>query len=198
MNGIEKITNRIEEDVQKEVDALLQETRDKAAAIQADYEARAKAESEAILKKGTQAAAQREERLGGVSQLEARKMTLALKQEMVEKAFEKALSDLTGLPDEKYVSLLANLAVSASRTGREAVILSQKDRARFGKQVVTSANDILSKKGTGALTLAEETRPIAGGLILRNNKVETNCSFEVLIHLQREAIAVEVAGVLFG
>lgn len=199
MNGIEKITDRIEEDVQREIDALLSEARNQAATIRADYEAKAKAETESILKKGEQAAAQREERLGSVAQLEARKLTLALKQEMVEAAFDRALAKLTGLPDEKYIALLAQLAVSSSRTGREAVILSQKDRARFGKQVVTAANDLLSKAGKpGTLTLAEETRSMAGGLILRAGKVETNCSFEVLIHLQREAIAAEVAGVLFG
>lgn len=199
MNGIEKITGRIEADVQQEIDGLLGAARDKAAAIRADYESKAASESEAILKKGELAAEQREERLGSVSQLESRKMTLALKQEMVENAFEKALSGLTGLPDEKYIALLAKLAVSASRTGREAVIFSQKDRARFGKQAVTAANDLLSKAGkAGELTLAEETRPMAGGLILRDRKVETNCSFEVLIHLQREAMAAEVAGVLFG
>ena len=48
------------------------------------------------------------------------------------------------------------------------------------------------------LTLAEDTRPMAGGLILRDDKVETNCSFEVLIHLQRDALANEVAKTLFG
>ena len=34
-------------------------------------------------------------------------------------------------------------------------------------------------------------------LILRDGRVETNCSFEVLIHLQRDALSAEVASVLF-
>lgn len=228
MNGIEKITGRIDEDVQKEIDALNAEARAKADAITRDYEAKAKAESEAILKKGEQNAALRGERLGSVAQLESRKLTLAAKQEMVERAFQQALADLVGLPDEEYVSLLAALAAQASRTGREQVILSQKDRTRLGKQIVSAANEILAKKvapklpgeltdskygaildkvvtgasavlnGTGMLTLAEESRPMAGGLILKDDKVETNCSFEVLIHLQRDALAAEVAQTLFG
>ncbi|MBE5708392.1 MAG: hypothetical protein EGR51_00630, partial [Oscillibacter sp.] len=107
------------------------------------------------------------------------------------------------------------------------VIFSQKDRSRFGKAVVTRANEILARQvapklpdeltetkagavldkvvtgasavlaGTGMLTMAEETRPMAGGLILRDDKVETNCSFEVLIHLQKEDLAAEVARALF-
>ena len=165
--------------------------------------------------------------LADMARLEARKLTLGTKQEMVERAFQRALEKLTSLPDAEYVSLLANLAAAGSRSGHEAVIFSQKDRARFGKQVVTLANDILARKvapklpeeltgskagaildkvvagasavlaGTGMLTLAEESRPMAGGLILRDNNVETNCSFEVLIHLQRDALAAEVAKTLF-
>ena len=62
-------------------------------------------------------------------------------------------------------------------------------------KVVDGASAVLA--GTGMLTLAEESRPMAGGLILRDNNVETNCSFEVLIHLQRDALAAEVAKTLF-
>ena len=62
-------------------------------------------------------------------------------------------------------------------------------------KVVTGASAVLA--GTGMLTMAEETRPMAGGLILRDDKVETNCSFEVLIHLQKEDLAAEVARALF-
>ena len=234
MNGIEKITGQIEADVQREIDDLTAQAQAQAAEILADYEARARAEAEATLKRGALAAAQREERLGDMARLEAterdaeaRKLTLGTKQEMVERAFQRALEKLTSLPDAEYVSLLANLAAAGSRSGHEAVIFSQKDRARFGKQVVTLANDILARKvapklpeeltgskagaildkvvagasavlaGTGMLTLAEESRPMAGGLILRDNNVETNCSFEVLIHLQRDALAAEVAKTLF-
>lgn len=228
MNGIEKITGQIEADVQAEIDALTADAQARAQAITAQYQAQAEAESAAILARGRAAAAQREERLGSVAQLEARKLTLAAKQEMVEAAFQKALETMQSLPEEEYVALLARLCVQASRTGREQVVFSQKDRARLGKQVVTTANEMLARQvapklpeelteskagafldrvvtgasavlaGTGMLTLAEETRPMAGGLVLKDDDVETNCSFEVLIHLQREALAAQVAGILFG
>lgn len=62
-------------------------------------------------------------------------------------------------------------------------------------KVVARSTAVLA--GTGMLTLSEETRPMAGGLILRDGRVETNCSFEVLIRLQRGALSAEVAQVLF-
>ena len=227
MNGIEKITGQIDADIQKEIDDLTAQAQAQAAEIGAGYDRQAQEQTQAILERGKRDAALRRERLGSVAQLEARKLTLSAKQEMVGRAFDLALQKLVDLPEADYIALLARLAVEASRTGREQVIFSQKDRARYGKQVVTQANEILAKRvapklpedltasragavldrvvtgasavlsGTGMLTLAEESRPMAGGLILRDGRVETNCSFEVLIRLQRGALSAEVAQVLF-
>lgn len=205
MNGIEKITGQIDADVQKEIDAALDQARAQAREIEARYESQAQTQAEAIRRKGEQDAALRQERLVDVARLEARKTILAAKQDMVGQAFDLALKKLLELPDQEYIALLAKLAVAASRTGREQVIFSQKDRSRYGKQAVTMANDMLAKKAgpradenAGRLTLAEESRPMAGGLILRDGRVETNCSFEVLIHLQRDALSAEVARALFA
>ena len=204
MNGIEKITGQIGADVQKEIDAALDQARAQAKEIEARYESQAQTQGEALRRKGEQDAALRRERLVDVARLEARKTLLAAKQDLVGQAFDLALKKLLELPDQEYIALLAKLAVAASRTGREQVIFSQKDRSRYGKQAVTMANDMLAKKAgpraaesAGMLTLAEEARPMAGGLILRDGRVETNCSFEVLIHLQRDALSAEVARVLF-
>ena len=203
MNGIEKITGQIDADVQKEIDAALDQARAQAKEIEARYESQAQTQGEALRRKGEQDAALRRERLVDVARLEARKTLLAAKQDLVGQAFDLALKKLLELPDQEYIALLAKLAVAASRTGREQVIFSQKDRSRYGKQAVTMANDMLAKQAgphadhTSMLTLAEEARPMAGGLILRDGRVETNCSFEVLIHLQRDALSAEVARVLF-
>ena len=205
MNGIEKITGQIDADVQKEIGAALDQARAQAQEIEDRYASQAEAQAEAIRRKGEQDAALRQERLVDVAKLEARKTLLAAKQDMVGQAFDLALKKLLELPDQEYIALLAKLAVAASRTGREQVIFSQKDRSRYGKQAVTMANEMLAKKAgpraaesAGMLTLAEEARPMAGGLILRDGRVETNCSFEVLIHLQRDALSAEVARGLFA
>ena len=128
------------------------------------------------------------------AKMEARRDILATKQELIGRAFDLALEKLLELPEKEYVALLSDLAVKASSTGKEAIIFSQKDRTRYGKTVVTQANE---KLGGGHLTLSEQTRPIKGGLILQDSQVETNCSFEVLIHLQRNTLSAEVAQVLF-
>ena len=227
MNGIEKITEKIRDDTQKEIDAVLNEARAKAAAVTAKYEAQGRAEAAEILEKGKHAAAEHEERLISVAQLECRKDELAAKQEVVEEAFTLARKKLRTLPRETMVELLSNLAVQASDTGREALIFSQEDRESLGREVVAAANAKLAKasapelpeeigsskmgalldkvvsgasaliSGTAMLTLSEETRPIGGGFILSDGAVEVNCSFETLIRLLKKQATGEVFRVLF-
>ena len=227
MNGIEKITERIEGDAQREIDAVLNAARAEAEGITQRYQAQAGRVRADLVARGEKAAAERVERLGSVAQLEARKLALAAKQEMLDRAFYLALQKLCTLPDEEYIDLLAALTVKAAQSGKEQVIFSRKDRSRVGKAVVTRANEMLAKQvapklpdeltdtkagaildrvvtgasailaGTGMLTLAEETRPIRGGVILSDGDVEVNCTFETLVRLQREAMSGEVAKALF-
>lgn len=227
MNGIEKITQRMEDDAQREINEVLTAARAQADEITRRSREQADRESAAIVARGESAAAEREKRLESMAEMESRKLVLAAKQEVLDEAFTMALEKLCTLPDEEYIELLATLAVKAARTGREKVIFSQKDRNRVGKAVVTRANDALARKvapklpgdltdtragaildkvvtgasailaGTGMLTLAEETRPIKGGIVLSDGDVETNCTFETLVRLQRENISGEVAKVLF-
>ena len=227
MNGIEKITARIREDGQKEIDAVLAEARAQAAEITAKAQAEAKAAASEVLAQGRRAAAEREDRMVSTAQMECRKAVLAAKQDVIEEAFQAAHKKLLELPSEQYVALLAELAAQASVTGKEKLIFSPSHRSQVGKAVVMAANKKLAEavapklpeevtdtkagaildkvvtgasavlSGTAMLTLAEETRPMDGGFILSDGPVEVNCTFDTLIRLQRGALAGEVAKVLF-
>ena len=225
MNGIEKITQRIDAENQAEIDRILADGRDKAAAVTAKFQAQAEAEARELAAKNDRAAAEREERLVSAAQMEARKSILAVRQEMVERAYQRALEKLRSLPEEEYVSLLAALLVRASSTGREEVIFSPEDRAGAGKAAVAKANELLAKaaapdlplgdgvvanlvsravagvsalaQGTAMLTVSEETRDIQGGFILRDGRIEINCAFDALVRAEREQTAGAVAKRLF-
>ena len=89
MNGIEKITARIETDVKAEIAAILKEGEERAAKIRVDYEAKAKAEAAAAQEAGRQAAARQLERLESAAKMDAKKELLAAKQECLDEAFAK-------------------------------------------------------------------------------------------------------------
>jgi len=193
MNGIEKITQRIEADAQAEIDRILNKAKEEAAQITARYQAQADTEAAELAARNEKAAAEREERLVSVAQMEARKVQLAAKQEMVEKTYVRALEKLCAMPDEQYVTVLAGLLVQASSSGREEAIFSAGDRERVGKAAVAKANETSGKK----LVLSEETRPIQGGFILKDRNVEVNCTFDTLVRLQKAETAGAVAKKLF-
>ena len=194
MNGIEKITQRIETDTQAEIDRILGDARAEADDITDRYQAQANNEAAELAAKNQKAAAEREERLVSTAQMEARKVGLAAKQEMVEKAYDLALEKLCSMPDEQYVKTVADLLVQAAPNGRGAVIFAPAERERIGEAAVRAANE---KLHGGKLTLAEETRPLKGGFILSDGKVEVNCSFDTLVRLQKAETAGAAAKKLF-
>ena len=193
MNGIEKIKARIEADAQAEIDRVLAAAKAEAAEITAGYQAKADAEAAELAGKNERAAAEREERLVSSAQMEARKVQLAAKQEMVEKAYALALEKLCAMPKEQYAAVLAELLVKASATGTEEVVFSAKD-GEVGKLAVEKANAASGK----TLKVSGETAPIRGGFILKDKNVEVNCTFETLVRLQKAESGGTVAKMLFA
>jgi len=228
MDGLDKITGRIAADAQAQAEAIVADAQARSGEIAAQAQAQARAEAEAIRAKAEAACAQRRERIASMAQLEGRKRLLAAKQEGILAAFDRALEDLIALPEDKQIELLAAMAAQAAVTGRERVMLNAEDQKKIGKAVVARANELLAKavapklpeelkgstagaildkavttvtalaKGTAMLTLAEEARPICGGLILESEGVEINCAYETLVRLSRPQLEREVAGILFG
>lgn len=227
MDGIEKITQRLNADAQAEAEAILAQARSEAQAVADQAAEQARKETADILSAGEAQAGAYTRRVASMAQLEGRKRLLGAKQECITMAFDKALEKLLALPEEEYIDLLARLAASAAVTGREKVLLNDHDQKKVGKAVVAKANELLAKAvapklpeelteskagaildkvvtagsallaGTGMLTLGEETRPICGGFILESEGVELNCAFETLVRLSRPELERQVAGALF-
>ena len=194
MNGIEKITRLIQSEAQAEMDAVMEKARTEAAEITVRYQSQAKAAAADLEFKNQKNAAEHEERLISVAQMESRKVTLQVKQEMVEKAYELALKKLCSMGDDQYIEVLKHLMLKASASGREEVIFSAEIRETIGKAAVEQVNQATGKN----LVLSEETRLIPGGFILKDGNIEVNCAFDTLVRLERAETAGMVAKKLFG
>ena len=160
MNGIEKITARIETDTRAEVEKILQEAREKAEELRGGYQAKAEAEAKAAAQSGQEAAQRHAERLESAAHMEAKTRLRSAKQACLDEAFALAQKKLTDLPDSEYADLLARMAVKAARTGREEILLSARDHKRVGAQVVSRANALLAEAVAPA---AAEKAGKAGG-----------------------------------
>ncbi len=195
MNGIEKIMERIIQNAEQEIAEIRREAQSKAGEITVRYAEAARKESSEIRSRGQIAAEERMERLASVAMLDTRKLALSAKQEMLNLAFDTALDRVRNLPEKEYVALLAKLAAKASRNGNEEILLSKEDQSRIGDSVLREANRLIP--GGGNLSLAVDSRPMKGGLMLRNEDIEINCTFESLIRRVKSEMAAELAGILF-
>lgn len=228
MDGIEKILQQIDADALREAQAIEAQASADVLSIGEQWDAKIDAEVNEILERNAQKLAERSARAENAAQMEGRKLVLQAKQDMIGKAFDRALEQLLSLPEAEKIDLLASLCVKASVSGSEEVILSPADRDAIGDKVVAKANEQLAKanapklpdslsdspagslldkvvtvgsallSGTAMLRLSKETRDISGGVILSDGGVEVNCTFDTLVRLVRPQVERQVADILFA
>lgn len=198
MNGIDRITDRIEADAREQAKAIIAEAEAKCAEIRKENEKKAQERYLQLIRNGTKDCESGLERRKSAAEMDAKKSVLALKQYCVAEAFDMAKRRLADMPEDSYVGFLASLAASAAADGSGEIVLSARDRERCGKAVLERANAALAAKGlTPALTLAADSREISGGLILRQGGVEVNCSIEALVEALKGPMTADVARTLF-
>lgn len=193
MNGLEKIVARMEADTQAACDALAASAVENAAAILRECQAQADAVTRDSAQRAEAQAAEHLEHLNGSSQLACRQRVLAAKQQLIDEAFARAAQALAALPQAEYVDLLAALAAE-NGSGDEELLLSAHDRETVGAAVVDAAN---AKRPGTAFRLSDETRDTGGGLVLRRDRVELNCSFTEKLRQLRQEESSAVAKLLF-
>ena len=198
MNGIDRITDRIEADAREQAKAIIAEAEAKCAEIRKENEKKAQERYLQLIRNGTKDCESGLERRKSAAEMDAKKSVLALKQDCVAEAFDMAKRRLADMPEDSYVGFLASLAASAAADGSGEIVLSARDRERCGKAVLERANAALAAKGlTPELTLAADSREISGGLILRQGGVEVNCSIEALVEALKGPMTADVARTLF-
>ena len=193
MDGMEKITARMEADAQRALAELRGQTDRQLAALREESGTRAGQERRAASARAEQAARERYERLCSAAEMETRKLTLRAQQEVLAEAYDLALRQLCEMPKEKYLDLMVRLLKRAVSTGREELLLSEKDRGEIGQELLERANRELG----ASLTLSDRCAPIRAGFLLSSRECDVNCSFETLLALSRERTERGAAQILF-
>ena len=122
MHGIEKVTDRIAQDAQAEIEAQLSQAQERADQILAEYETQAREAVERILAHGQREVDAHRAQLHSMARLEARKRVLAAKQDVIEAAFEKALARLCALPREDVYKRQSYITENGLEMGRAQVL----------------------------------------------------------------------------
>ena len=195
MKGTENIIAHIKADAQAKADAITAEAEKQCADIREEFNNKAKGIYVDVITRGQKAGDDLVESRERIIGMEAKKEILAMKQEMVAKAFDTAEKRILSMPKEEYLKFLTGLIVRSTVTGTEEVVLNQADAVSLGKELIKMAD---AEFEGGKFKLSKNTGEFAGGLILKRGNIEVNCTVELLIDLCKAELSADVAKVLFS
>jgi V/A-type H+-transporting ATPase subunit E len=185
---------------------------DQAQADAAQITAKSQAEVEKILAQAKQQAEERSRKLAAdyqqqaeavgrrlaiEAELEGKKLILAAKRALIERAFTEATKALQDLPLKQRVNFIARkLAQAGAENGGEVQFIGEQSE---WLTIVKEANELLARSGKLAqLKLSQEQPAIAGGFWLTGPGYAINGSYEALINEVKETLLPEVANYLFA
>lgn len=166
--------DEIMEKANKSADEIIKKAEKTALSLTEKSKADAEAETEKIRSKELSSA-----------HMAAKKKALTEKQTIIDGIIAEAYKRLTHLPDEEYEKAVLSMLKDIPKEGNE-IIVSQKDNPVLGDTI----------KSAG-YTLAEETRDLDGGFIVKNGDIELNFSFGSILSVEQEEIRQMLAGMLF-
>ncbi|MBP9027900.1 MAG: V-type ATP synthase subunit E [Aminivibrio sp.] len=191
--SLAEIKKKIEADAQEEAGKILEKARSVVKSINRETDGEIKKIEDSYGERFSKEKPEILRRREIVAALDVKKIELGLKQKAISDAFSQALSQLSLLPGEKYLSLAGNLLLKATETGEETVVVSGKEK-HITQEWIAGFNEKHGKK----FVLGEEKAPISGGFILKKGAIETNCSWDMLIRWIRDDIEADVVKRLFS
>lgn len=191
MNGIDNITKRIADEGENTAREIIAAAEAEARALRAEYAKKAEGVREKILVRAEKDAEDAAFRIESSASSDARRCSLAKKQELISEAFVKAEEKLSSLSGDELVSALASLALRAADGESGELVLAEKD-ASLKEKILAKCS---ANKG---ITVSEETHSLGGGFILKRGNTEINCTFSRLVSELRDELQLEIAGILFG
>lgn len=133
-----------------------------------------------------------DERSRSVAELDARKLLLAAKTQVLDSVYAKTLEKLRSLDKEQYSALIFSMLESAK--DGDVVTVSEREKDIVTKE---SLADFAKKKGI-SLTLADKFGDFDGGVVISENGVDNNFTLEVEVALLREQTETKIAKEIFG
>jgi V/A-type H+-transporting ATPase subunit E len=189
--SIEQIKDKIIESAHEDARRIFDKGRMESRAKVYDAQRMAKIKVEEARENAIGDAMTLKSRRKSMANLEARKMHLAAKQDVISSCFEEALLEVRKLPKEKYIKMLSTKLTEMGIEKGE-IVLNKKDRDSIGKEFL----DDLNKTGQ-KFTLSENTIDANGGFVLRMGKIEMDSTLEMMIASVREEVMTNVVSALF-
>lgn len=198
MAGIDNLKNRLIKDSQAEADAIFKESKEKAERIIEDGKVKSKKLIEDSRFKAEKEAASEYERIITKARLDSRNEMITARQEAIDNIFDKAKDYIVSMDSADYTNFIEKLILNNIDMGNEEIIFSESDLKKLDKELLDRVNKKLCEQGkTGDIKISSEKRNIGPGFILKNGRIEINCTIELQLKLLRENIEGEIASIIF-
>ena len=220
MTGLDKITGKILAEAEKEAKTILEDADTTCKEIEAEAKAAADGIKRSFAEEAERTRAEFSARTEASAETRKRNLLLAAQGALVDEVFQNARATVLAYDHEKMLDLLTGLlanamieqveaeALSLTLYGEEGavlpdcyeLILNQKDRAAYGKEMLSLVgNKLIGKvpsEKLAKLRLSDTTKTIDGGFILRYGDIESNCSFDLIFAELRQKLEIEVSRAL--
>lgn len=189
MDSISKILDAITAEASAEAEKILENGKKSAEEAFKLYEKEARIDEDDIFEKAEQRAKEIQQRSLSQAGIESRNIKLSARRKALEQAFALAEEKLTAMEPKKKKALYEKLISKFSTSQEVRVQLNQQDSAAFGKKLKVEGVNI---------DLDQEHGDFSGGLVIKEQSLETNCTFQVMIENAKKDMESEIAAMLFA
>ncbi|MDY6796461.1 MAG: V-type ATP synthase subunit E [Actinomycetota bacterium] len=196
--SFDDILKKIEEDSEAEASRIIREAESRARDILREAELEAGEKSGVELRKAEAEAEEEKRRILAMERLEVRRRLLMAKQEAVDEVYRQVLTRMRELADEDYLALVRKTILEAVETGTETVVISPQDRERITPDFLRELDSELDGRSlSGSLSLEIADVDLEGGVLLKGEGTEVNCTFAQLLDAVKEEMEPKVMALLF-
>ena len=200
-SGTDKIVSSIMSEAQEKADVIIQEVNAEVSAIEAQADKTAEVEKAKILENGKKQSDMRYQQIISEAKMNARRAKLSAKEEIIEAAFEKAVSELEQKASSQSAdyedSLIKMIKEAADEIGGDDLIiqLNEVDTNQFKGEI--SSDNTFDVEGI-KFKLGEPINAIGGAILKTSNgDIEVNNTIDARLERFKSILRSEVANVLF-
>ena len=189
MSGLDKITERLNEECAAQCAGIEAAAHEKAEQITA----RAQADGNALIREYESAARKQADalvaRADSAGALEARREALRVKTELVEDVLADAKRMLRGAAADVYFERLGALIARHAQPGEGVLFFGENDLRRMPEAFRAAL--------PAGISVSAAPAPIGDGFILKYGDVEINCTFDALFAAAHDDLTLLAAQMLF-
>ncbi len=195
MTGLEKITEKIIDEAQKNCDAIIGEASAEVKEIISKARAKAKAESEKIISDAHKTALRKQAVSKSTAESITRNRYLEIRNAILNDIISAAYLEIEKFSDEEYFSMLRKLCIKNVQTGECEMHLSGYDMGRLPDDFEMSINSEIYEKG--AVRISNVPADIENGFILSYGDIEINCTLKAVFDENMDSLKDMLSTALF-